>query len=168
MSEPKKSTHKPFLFILVGVVGLWLLGAGVTHFSPLSGTLEQRGAFGDSFGSINALFAGFAFAGVIYAILLQREELRLQRKELKMTREELSRSAKAQEAVSRTQRQSLEQQQQTAILSALTALLSWEMNQKDVVLPALARFGDSRGRMGQSEHLVRDIEKILAQLRRGN
>ena len=38
------------------------------------------------FGSVNALFSGLAFAGVIYAILLQREELGLQREELIKTR----------------------------------------------------------------------------------
>ncbi len=47
------------------------------------------GIFGDMFGSINALFSGLAFIGVIFAILLQRQELGLQRKELEQTREEL-------------------------------------------------------------------------------
>jgi hypothetical protein len=41
------------------------------------------------FGSVNALFSGFAFAGIIVTILLQSEELALQRKELGLTREEL-------------------------------------------------------------------------------
>jgi hypothetical protein len=39
----------------------------------------ERGQFGDLFGSVNALFSGLAFAGLIYAILLQRQELSLQR-----------------------------------------------------------------------------------------
>src|ERR1017187_7417404 len=52
---------------------------------------------GDRADSINALFAGFAFVGVVIAILLQREELSLQRQELKDTREELRRAAVAQE-----------------------------------------------------------------------
>jgi len=49
------------------------------------------------FGGINAVFAGLAFAGVIYAIKLQSEELAMQRQELKFTRTEIARSAKAQE-----------------------------------------------------------------------
>ncbi len=40
------------------------------------------------FGSVNALFSGWAFVGVIIAILLQKEELELQRKELEETRKE--------------------------------------------------------------------------------
>jgi len=50
---------------------------------------ENRGTFGDMFGAVNALFSGLAFGGVIYAILLQRKELKLQRKELELTRGEL-------------------------------------------------------------------------------
>lgn len=50
---------------------------------------ENPGTFGDMFGSINALFSGLAFAGIIYTILLQREELGLQREELTATRKEL-------------------------------------------------------------------------------
>ncbi len=49
---------------------------------------EDRGTFGDMFGSVNAIFSGLAFAGLIYTILLQKEELGLQRTELKETRSE--------------------------------------------------------------------------------
>lgn len=34
-----------------------------------------RGQFGDKFGAINALFSGFAFAGIIFTLLLQRRDL---------------------------------------------------------------------------------------------
>lgn len=55
---------------------------------------QERGQFGDMFGSVNALFSGLAFAGLIYAILLQRKELSLQRDELKLQREEMAASRK--------------------------------------------------------------------------
>ena len=61
------------------------------------GEITDAGEFGDMFGAVNALFSGLAFAGVIIAILLQREELRLQRQELQDTRQTLARSAAAQE-----------------------------------------------------------------------
>lgn len=38
----------------------------------------RRGEFGDMFGGLNALFSGLAFAGVVYALLLQRKDLQLQ------------------------------------------------------------------------------------------
>lgn len=46
------------------------------------------GPFGDSFETVNALFSGLALAGVIYAILLQRQDLEIQSKELKLSRRE--------------------------------------------------------------------------------
>jgi hypothetical protein len=55
----------------------------------------NRGNFGDYFGSLETLFSGLAFAGVIYAILLQQDELTLQRKELKRSVEAQQESAKA-------------------------------------------------------------------------
>jgi hypothetical protein len=54
---------------------------------------EKRGQFGDMFGGVNALFSGLAFAGVIYAILLQRRELALQREELRLSREATSQTS---------------------------------------------------------------------------
>lgn len=41
------------------------------------------------FGAMNTLFSGLAFAGIIFAITLQSQELELQRKELEQTRAEL-------------------------------------------------------------------------------
>lgn len=43
---------------------------------------ETAALYGDAHGSVNALFSGLAFAGVILTILLQTYELRLQRKEI--------------------------------------------------------------------------------------
>lgn len=77
-------------FKLVGAVvvfviaALWLLTyALLKDLAP-----EDRGTFGDMFGSINSLFSGLALAGIILTILLQRQELKLQRKELADTRRE--------------------------------------------------------------------------------
>lgn len=68
--------------------------------------LEESGQFGDMFGAVNALFAGLAFAGVIWAIILQKEELELQRQELKETRDEI----RGQKEQLRAQDQTLQKQ----------------------------------------------------------
>lgn len=47
------------------------------------------GTFGDTFGALNALFSGLAFAGLITTILIQKEELGHQRDELKLQRDEM-------------------------------------------------------------------------------
>ena len=80
---------------------------------------EERASFGDMFGAIGVLFSGLAFAGVIYAILLQRRELELQRRELAMTREELERSAVAQE---KSEAALVEQSQALLTTARLTSL----------------------------------------------
>jgi hypothetical protein len=95
---------------LLFVIGLWL----ITYFT-LKGQ-NERGTFGDMFGSVNALFSGLAFAGIILTILLQSRELSLQRQELKDTREELKRSATAQERTEIAQNRQAENQKISAKL----------------------------------------------------
>lgn len=81
--------------MFASVVFLWAICAGATlffFFGPTPSTWIQHlnpGEFGDLFGSINALFSGLAFAGLIYTIILQKKELSLQRDELSSTRIEI-------------------------------------------------------------------------------
>ena len=100
--------------IIVGilVVGLWSLT--LVFFKGVGET--ARGTFGDMFGAVNALFSGLAFAGIIFTILLQREELSLQRLELQETRNELKRSADSQE---RSEKAAINQQNQTTFFNLL-------------------------------------------------
>jgi len=77
------------ILLLVLVVALWRTTWYILHENP------DKGQLGDMFGSVNALFSGLAFAGIIYTILLQHKELGLQRKELELTRSELTRTADA-------------------------------------------------------------------------
>lgn len=59
-----------------------------------------QGLFGDQFGALNALFSGLALAGVIFAMVMQKEELELQRKELEKTHE-IMREQKKETEISR-------------------------------------------------------------------
>jgi hypothetical protein len=97
---------------VVGIVALWIASGPLLAW--VFPDLQERSQIGDSFGLINALFSGLALAGVIVAILLQREELRLQRKELEETRAELKRQADAAEK----QEAALEKQRRAMLLSA--------------------------------------------------
>jgi len=82
----------------------------------------DRDAFAGMFVFGESLFTGLAFAGVIYTILLQRQELSLQREQIILTRVELQRSAQA--------------QQQSARLSAVATLSS--------IYSEMAEFLDSK------------------------
>jgi hypothetical protein len=46
----------------------------------------EDGQFGDQFGAVTSLFSGLAFVGLVWTLVLQRQELSLQRKELENTR----------------------------------------------------------------------------------
>ncbi|MGK0447081.1 MAG: hypothetical protein ACJA2M_000853 [Polaribacter sp.] len=66
------------------IVGLWYY----TYCELKDLEPNDRGTLGDMFGTVNALFSGLAFAGIIFTILLQRKELSYQREELRETRKE--------------------------------------------------------------------------------
>lgn len=81
----KWTAIKLFAAIVVMWVLCWLL---IVSIIKSDDAWPIRGQFGDMFGSVNALFSGLAFAGIIITILLQGEELREQRNELRLTRKE--------------------------------------------------------------------------------
>ncbi|WP_339322729.1 hypothetical protein [Paenibacillus sp. FSL W8-0194] len=83
--------RKQFIFGLVILAILTLWGAS-WYFIPLMYSKEELGAgtFGDMFGAVNALFSGLAFAGLIYTISVQRQELQAQVSAIKMQTDELS------------------------------------------------------------------------------
>jgi hypothetical protein len=74
------------------------------------------GQFGDTFGAINALFTGFALAGLVYTALLQYEQVQAQRQELQRQAQD---SEANRQALSREKRE----QFLTARLNATVALL---------------------------------------------
>lgn len=78
-----------FLFAALGilVVLLWLATPFVV--AEFIEDFGQRGVSGDLYGSLNALFTGLAFAGLVTTLIMQKRELTLQREEVAHTREEL-------------------------------------------------------------------------------
>ena len=97
MKIPKYDTYKRriivwlnrhLLCIMLTIVTVAFIANFCLIFTNYS--REIRGAFGDQFGAVNALFSGLAFAGLIYTIILQRKDLKLQRKEMKQQTQEFS------------------------------------------------------------------------------
>jgi len=110
--------------IVIVIVTLWFFSPLILNYfinSP-----ETRGQFGDSYGALNTLFSGLAFAGVVIAILLQRNELKLQREELRLTREELNASTEAQKMSGNHLGEQSQDMKVTAELNGLAALLQAE------------------------------------------
>lgn len=74
------------ILVAIGIIYVWY---DFFHFND-GEPWEKRGQMGDSFGVLNTLFSGLAFAGIVFTIFLQKKELGLQRNELKLTREEFT------------------------------------------------------------------------------
>jgi hypothetical protein len=94
-SEKDKPWEKPwFMFVLFVMIffvwaGSWLWAERWAGWKLIS-TDQHLSNLGDWFDAISALFAGWAFAALIYTVILQRSELRQTREEFRLQREELS------------------------------------------------------------------------------
>lgn len=78
------------LFICAGCVicAVWLASfVLIYHYFE---DWEECGQFGDLFGSVNALFSGLAFAGLVITIIQQRHDLQLQRQANDQSKKELN------------------------------------------------------------------------------
>lgn len=86
LTEPRKLSMKPLCIggAVVGVVWAAILAITLlVYFRTDGATAARWGQFGDAFGTANALFSGLALLGVVYAILLQREDIEIQRLDLR-------------------------------------------------------------------------------------
>jgi hypothetical protein len=150
------------LYWLMGIIfAVWLVYASFLYL--LSDKWDHRGAFGDMFGAINALFSGLAFAGIIFTILLQREELKLQRKELELARIEFKRTASAQEASQKELSKQAETLHKTAAINAINTLIG--IYQEKLRTPESAPGRHQQTRLN-IEHLELKLESLLENLDR--
>lgn len=86
------SAGSKFCIALVSVIVLVLLfyySASKTYCS------DQLNLIGDSFGILNALFSGLAFAGIVYTVLLQRIDLLEQQEQIENSKKEATNQHKA-------------------------------------------------------------------------
>lgn len=78
------------LFICAGcaICAVWLASFVLIYFC-IDGW-DVRGQFGDLFGSVNALFSGLAFAGLVITIIQQRHDLQLQRQAIDQSKKDIN------------------------------------------------------------------------------
>lgn len=75
----------PAIVAFFVVVIIWLLNLLALLF-----WVKNWSSYGDMFGPANAAFSGFAFAGVAYAIYIQRQEIKIARTEIAYTKRIMS------------------------------------------------------------------------------
>lgn len=95
---------------------------------------ERFGTYGDSYGSLNTLFSGFAFAILIISLFMQRQELKEQRKELEAQRHEIKESnniAEAQRKITEQQAVLIEQQITDSKIQSFYQLLFKYIDEKN-------------------------------------
>lgn len=129
-------TKMILLVFLVWILSAVLIIKGIDNWA-------DRGTFGDLFGAVNALFSGLAFAGLIYTIFLQKEDLQMQREEIAQNRKELKKSAIAQQKSEKALAEQVEQMKVTAKLNALNTIINFyniqianPNNSEEVILKA--------------------------------
>ena len=126
----EKHSTSTGILLFIGVILVY--SVGIFALCALWADWEIRAQAGDMTGAINTLFSGLAFVGVIYAIVLQKEELRLQRKELIWTREELQRTADAQEKAREALGAQVETMKLTAEFNAVSTLVAVKLGRFQV------------------------------------
>lgn len=110
MNSQIKSSKISWAQLILCIVVIWAAVTIVVHYSMAGGDVMISGSIGDMFGVANSLFSGLAFAGLIYTIWQQREEINAARSEQQKTVAALTRQA--------------ESLKQAARISAVTAILS--------------------------------------------
>lgn len=78
MDTDSEESFSNFIFLIpIFVFLIWFLVFMILWGYPITAP-----EFGDAFGALNTLFSGLAFAGVVYAIILQQKSLKTQKEEL--------------------------------------------------------------------------------------
>lgn len=107
---------------------------------------EKFGTFGDSYGSLNTLFSGWAFALLLISLFMQRKELQEQRKELSAQREEISKAneiADSQREITEQQAALLEKQIKEAQVQNFFNILFPLISRKNTYYEIADKYPDS-------------------------
>jgi hypothetical protein len=122
-TKTQKNQFTTLIKMSAFVILIWLLSAIIIYFSVSN--WGDRGAIGDLFGAVNALFSGLAFAALIYTIILQREEIRLNRSEIELNRKELKKSVSVQQNSQKALREQVIQTHLTAKINAMSTVINY-------------------------------------------
>ncbi|CAI3162879.1 hypothetical protein MWMV17_MWMV17_03458 [Acinetobacter calcoaceticus] len=136
-SKKKKSSDwKGFIYcflLIISVFGMWVgFPYALPHLHTITNTATY-GTFGDSFGALNTLFSGLAFATLIITLILQSKELQLQRKAVQDQQLEIEKSndiAEQQVLITEQQAELLEKQIKEAQVQNFFNILFPLLNRK--------------------------------------
>lgn len=133
----------------------WFVVESPEELERVRSTLGQLGTLGDMFGMLICLFAGGAFVGAFYAVILQRRQLRHQEQEIERNRVERATASVWQRRTALIETTSFLAQARAAQLAALQAIESETLSGEAKVLLA------ERGAV-----LMRELQKNIDVLSR--
>lgn len=159
------------VFVLFALLAYWLFvsqiylpNSGETDAEKLakanSEIASQRGQFGDTFGGVNALFSGLAFAGIIYSMRLQRLAIEQQNRSLKIQIQQMAESQRALEVQSRIATEA-------NVLQALSAQLEYDRHTIEAGLLRKANPPEEaiKELIARQPALVQTVERLTDKIR---
>jgi hypothetical protein len=145
-------SKRAFFLCAAILITLWALLPLATFL--YSRDLGKSGQFGDMFGSVNSLFTGLAFLGLLFSIRQQHADSQLQREQLRVAIEAQTKNAEAYQAQLAEQRQTRELQQALHQFGILNE--DWAINARSLIYQG-SHYSFS---MLQAEEL-KSVEKFL-------
>lgn len=110
------------VFVFIAITIFWIVSYWT--IAKYFGNPSNAADVGQLFGAIGALFSGWAFCGVLWAILLQRHSIEIQREDLKATIAEMKQSREAQEESAESLRSQVEAMRLQSRVQALNTLIN--------------------------------------------
>lgn len=134
MKISERIKNNPLASLIILILILWSIYPLALKLVLVKNDWNSLGTFGDTYGALNTLFSGLAFAVLILSLFLQRKELEAQRIELEAQRLEIKESnliAEAQRKITEQQSQLIEQQILDSKIQAFYQLLFKYIDEKN-------------------------------------
>jgi hypothetical protein len=156
MRKQPRSWRFWIVVLFAFVFSVWALsGLVISKLPGLVGWLD-RGAFGDMFGVVGALFSGLAFAGIIVTVRLQSRELQQQRESIRQSNRNLTLLASAQHATEL----SMWRLTRTQAVAGLALIHTSQQLRTDVLKPDEDRLN---AEIVEADKTIRDLELTIKQ-----
>ena len=155
--------------VFISVTVVWFLSFLIV--SRLFGAPDGAGRAGDLFGAVGALFSGWAFVGVLWAISLQRKSLEIQHEDLKGTRGEMQHAREAHEESAHVLYDQVEATRLQTRVQVLTNLLDIPMKVDSStflsgfsrnVVPHRDRFKENFAELAESGDKLREKDEDIS------
>ena len=146
------------------VIVMWLFNAFI--YPMWVPSLSSRASNGDAFGAVNALFSGLAFAGLIYTMIMQRQELEMQRKELAMQRQEMKDSRGELVEQNRIQAEQTELRKKEVRLGELNVefrILERRIDHKRLLVEVAKSIPQKDQYAREMQDLIEDLDTMMTQ-----